>query len=364
MKKILIAIIVCVLLLASTSCAPHETDQAPINQNDYLFAVSNNTVYKYNIKSGIASPLCGDPLCKHSNDRCPFYGVGEEIFKLNNTIVYDKENKILKYDLSTNKSEVAYTAEGNIYYPYLIEDSIYFNTVTFDYSPDANHPTSVDLLCFSFSNNNVKSLNGEKLYDMQRIQGIDGDRIVWYDNGLQLLYTTNYDYNERTSLNEEYYGIIAGGKSYRLKVASTSPISFDLYGHQNGEDVTALHGIVSIKGYHDLLIATYNSKDGKYIGQAIKDDGSLMDVIEYQGNELYVYDSDGNNERKLCSIPDDYIIYSLAPTKITMSNGDYIGVQLKEYEFDAKGYVIGYKAATNIAIINVNTGICVITKGK
>ena len=207
-------------------------------------------------------------------------------------------------------------------------------------------------------------MNVEKLYDMQRIQGIDDDRIVWYDNGLQLLYTTNYDYNERNSLNEEYYGIIAGGKSYRLKVASSSPISFDLYGHQNGEDVTVLHGIVSIKGYHDSLIATYNSKDGKYIGQAIKDDGSLMDVIEYQGNDLYAYDSDGNNERKLCSIPDDYIIYSLAPTKITLSNGDYIGVQLKEYEFDAKGYVIGYKASTNIAIINVNTGICVITKGK
>lgn len=364
MKKFLIATIACIVLTVSASCSSQKPDNMPLNQNDYLFAVSNNTVYKYNIESGICSPLCGDPLCKHNNDSCPFYGVGEEIFKLDHMIIYYEGNKILKYDLDTNEWEVVYTADGNIYYPYLVDDSIYFNTVTFDFSPDADHSTSVELFCFCFSNNEAKHLNNEKIYDMQRIQGVDGEKIVWYDNGLQSLYTTNYDYSEKISLNEEYFGIIAGSNSYRLKIASSSPISFDLYRNQDGKEVTALHDIVSIKGYRDLLIATYNDKEGKYIGKAEKDDGSFTDIIEYQSNDLYVYDSNGGNERKLCSIPDDYIIYSLAPTKITLSNGDYIGVQLKEYEFDAKGYVIGYRVSVNIAIINVVTGTCVISKGK
>lgn len=364
MKKKAITFIAGLILMLFVSCAPQETNTSPINQNDYLFAVANNTVYKYNIESGVRSPLCRDPLCKHSDTQCPFYGIGEEIFKLENKIVYYKDNKIFAYDLNTNITKVASSALGNIYYPYLVGDKIYYNAVVFDYSPAAKHTVTVDLFCFCFSNEETKQLNSEQLYDMQRIQGIQGDRIVWYDNGLQSLYTTDFNYDETMPLNEEYYGIIAGNNSYRLRITSSSPVSFDLYRKQDGKDITALQNIVSVKGYNDSLIATYNNDNGRYIGQALTDTESLTDIYEYQSNDIYIYDSYGNNERKLCSIPDDYIIYSLSPTKITLSNGDHIGVQLKEYEFDAKGYVIGYKASVNMAIINIVTGTCVISRGK
>ena len=132
----------------------------------------------------------------------------------------------------------------------------------------------------------------------------------------------------------------------------------------DGEKNIILHDIVSVKGYKDSLIVTYNNKTGKYIGNTLSADGEEIPVYEYQGTSLYKYDSEGQNGILLCTLPDDCIIDSLAPSDSAMSSGNYIGIPLREYVFDSRGYITGYQNTKNIAIVNYVTGEYIITQSS
>lgn len=377
-KKIGTLILV-IILISSSSCSLYVSNESQtsthnneismtfndlLNNDSFLYANVNGVIYKYSIKEGYAIPLCNDPLCKHSDSACQFYGIGDEIYKIDDKIIYYKNTNLFQYDIENNKTTNLVSANGKIYYAYLIQNKIYYNTVNFDYSPNAEHTSRVNLYYYDLEDKTVVQLNSTTLYDMQILQGVKDNRLVWYDNGLHNLYTSNFEYQDIIDMNGEYYGIMTGNMSYRLEVCSTSPLSFNLYYTDNDSKKIVLKNIVSVKGYEESLIVTFNKQNGKYIGDTITDDGKVIQIYEYQDTELYKYDASGKNKSLICKLPEDYIIYSLAPTKGTLSYGNYIGIQLKEYIYDSNGYVLGYQISPNIAIVNYITGEYIITKTK
>ena len=344
----------------SSTITPGDEDYG---RDGTLYANVNGVIYQYSIQYGYATPLCGDPLCKHNDSNCPFYGIGEDFYYTGNAILYSKGNEILKYDTETGNITTLGTADGQIYYMTLIENRLYFNALNFDFAPDAEHTTRVGLFYMDLTDNSITKLNTEPLYEMQALYGFENGRLLWYDVGLWTCYTSDMEYRDIVpSDGEEPYGIHAGGHSYRLEVSSAMPVSFNLYNTVDGEKNIVLRDIVSIKGYGDALFATYNNETGIYIGKALSAEGEEAPVYDYQGRDIYRYDSQGGSEVLLCTLPEDCIIDSLAQGNSTMSSGNYIGIPLREYVFDSRGYVTGYQTAKDIVIVNCVTGQYIITR--
>ena len=360
MKRFISIIVLTVVVFALSSCSGTKTD----NSKEYLFSVSDGVLYKYNVHTGYRTTVCNDPLCKHDeNSNCMFYDIGEEVFWYKNTVLYYKENTLYQYNPEKQSAELLYEAGGNILYMYLTNNLLFFDSVVFDYSPDADHPVSVDIIRYDLSKASAEKLNKDTLYDIQCIDLVVDDRLIWHDSGIQNMYSTDLDYGSRETIDYDYYGILAGNRSYKLELSSTSPLSFNLVFENNGQKEIALKDIVSVKGYDNSLIVTYNRKENKYIGKALDENGKEIEIYEYQSNDLYIYDQNGENGKLLCRIPDDKIIYSFNTTYSTLDSGDYIGVLLKEYEFGNNGFITDYKVCKDIAIVNIKTGEVTISKG-
>ncbi|MEA4831245.1 MAG: hypothetical protein VB118_01355 [Oscillospiraceae bacterium] len=361
MKKVFSLTLLYVLMMSICfsfmSCSSEQKYIKSGNSNDYLYAKPNDVIYKYNIENGYAVPLCEDPLCKHDSDSCPFYGASDEIYKHDDYIIYFKGNEINKYNIANGKVETLLSAEGKIYYPYMIDDRIYYNAVNFNYKPDAEHTSIVNLYYYDMKTFLSVKLNDSELYDMQHIDGLEDGKLLWYDDGLQTEYTTDLEYKNVSDYNEDYCGIVAGEAKYRLEVTGVKPMSFNLYNmSDDGTKNIAVRDVVSVKGYNGFLLVTHNRTEPKLIGQEKTDDGKIQDIYEYQSNKIYKYTSDGKSRVLLCTLPDGYYIYSLSSAAKTLYSGNYIGILLKGYNFDSQGYVTGYHVLNNIAIINIETG--------
>ena len=366
-----------ILIWMLTACSPNipagttETGNSakpPVGEDagkdGTLYADVNGIIYKYNIQNGYATPLCGDPLCKHNDSNCPFYGIGEDFYLINDTILYYRGNEIFEYDTKTSQITKLGVADGQIFFMTLMQNRLYYNAVNFDFAPNAEHNTQVNLYYLKLSDNQIVKINTEPLYETQQLTGIENERLIWYDTGLWTYYTSDFEYRDIKPSEGEQYGIHTGDHAHRLEVSSVSPTSFNLYNTVDGEKNIILHDIVSVKGYKDSLIVTYNNKTGKYIGNTLSADGEEIPVYEYQGTSLYKYDSEGQNGILLCTLPDDCIIDSLAPSDSAMSSGNYIGIPLREYVFDSRGYITGYQNTKNIAIVNYVTGEYIITQSS
>ena len=357
MKKWLLILVFCMTLTIVSSCG-EKPEKA---SGKYLFSVPDRVMYKYNVETGTRTPVCSDPLCKHdAESSCPFYGVGETVFQYGEKVVYYKDNELCEYNPADQSSKVLFRAKGNIFELNLIGNVVYFNSLLYDFSPDAEHPVSVDIIGFDLKSNTAKTLNNEPLYDIQRLDGERDGRLIWNDDGTHQVYSTDTEYRSREEYDELYCGIIAGSRSYRLELSKTEPLSFNVVGFEDGEKITALKDIALVKGYRDCLIATYNNSEGKYIGKYIDADGSEIQVHEYHSNNIFIYDQNGNNGKLLCVIPDDMIIYSFSPS---LELDDKIGVLLKKYEYDESGMISGFRADDDIAIIDLNTGEVKVTRG-
>lgn len=373
MKKLLTALLITLACVLTSSCAAScanggngGDENAASGNYIYMFAVVDGVAYKYNIKTGFASTMCDDPLCRHDSGECPFYGVGEDFFNCGGSVYYSVGGSLCRYDTGTGERHRLFDADGIIAEMEMADGIVYYNAVAFDYAPDAERPVSVDIYSYDTETGKTEKLNDESLYDTQRLYSADGGELVWCDNGLGNMYVTDEHYKNRRELDGEYYGITAGSRSYSLEVSSTSPVSFDVCaaGPESGEKYTVLHDTASVRGYKECLLATYNSDEGKYIGVAVDGDGGERDIYEYLNGDIYIYDENGENGRLLCSLPDGCIIESLAQKKDTMESGDYIGVFLREYTFDGDGRIINISRSKDIAIVNVKTGEYIITKSR
>ena len=356
MKTKSLSILMAVILLSGALLSCH-TEKLDYKAGKYLFAYSDGNIYKYNTETGFGSALCSDPLCSHNTKSCPFYGVGEDVFQYGDRIIFFKDSQLMQYDLISSKISVLNNAPGIIYRPFVYENYIFFNSVSFDFSQDAENNMTIDLFRYDLDIGTLLQLNDDNLYDLQVVEGVKNGRMIWYDDGLQSMYSTDMDYCNKVLFNEDFYGITAGYQSYRLEVSNTTPLSFNLFNIVEGRKNIVLYDIVSVKGYGDNLLFTYNNEQGRYIGKAKNENNDIVEIFDYQSNDIYISDEYGNNKKILCTLPSDYIIFSLAPTKKTLSSGMIIGVQLKEYEFDDSGFIIGYKASKSIAMVDIETGM-------
>lgn len=200
---------------------------------------------------------------------------------------------------------------------------------------------------------------------IQQAEAIVDNRILWYDQGKDYSYTTNYNYEDAEKYIGEYYGIGEGEHSYRLGITSTKPTAFHLYNTENNKKNIVLDGIHSVRSYNNTLFVTKTNAEGRFIGKIQREDGSISDLYDYQGCEIYTYDNQGKNEKLLCKIPDEYILYGLSSASNTsMTLGDYMGFFIKEYKIDSKGFVTDMIYSENIVIMNYSTGEYVITRSK
>lgn len=371
MKRFIAFALSIILLTVLSPCSKEKekenADEASAG-GGYLYGLAEGTVYKYNIETGYAAPLCSDPLCTHDNMSCPFYGVDNEmLFTDDGDIVYIRNAALMLYDVSEASSDTLFSSDGvdviysGIYHPYIANGYVFFNTFAYsDYGESDEVIINIYRCCLE-TKETVK-LNDEELYDFQRILFSDNEIILW-ESDIDA-YTTDYDYViiEAEIDRNKIGGIIAGDFSYRLKIDSSKNgrYDFDLQNAETGE--TTLPGVTMVLGYKENLIVCYNADEdeARYIGA----DDTGVKFYEYLSNVIYIYDSDGENGRILCSIPDEYIIYTFNTVTKTLMSENYIGVKLKEYEFDDDGYVTGYDYAVDIIIINIETGEYKVTVSK
>ena len=102
---------------------------SPIEIHDgYLYYANGRTIIQYNPQTNIQMSLCGDPLCKHDELKCPFFGYedtfrftvadGSVIYRrsykyVNESGVLDHINEIVRYDLQQRQLNVLRTLDNN-----------------------------------------------------------------------------------------------------------------------------------------------------------------------------------------------------------------------------------------------------------
>ncbi|MBQ7499641.1 MAG: hypothetical protein IJT91_01975 [Clostridia bacterium] len=354
MKRAAIIVLICVLALSSCGAARKTAD-------DYLFAEAGGVLYKYNLSTFVCSPLCDDPLCSHDTPSCKYNEVGESLFAYEGNIIFFRGKECVSYDPKNASDHTLFTAKGEVFSPAVFEDHLFFNTLSYDFSPGAEHSARVDLFRYDFGKSDPIQLNDEELYDIQDIISCNKEKVIWNDTGLGRIYTTDTDYNSREESNEEYYGMFSGGKAYKMRVASVSPVSFDLISQKDEKPV--IKGFAAVHCFDNAIVAVYNSDFPEIVGRAPDGMGGYDEVKYNLSNDIYVFDPDGGNKRLLCTIPEGLYISSIANVP-TLISGDVFGIQLIDYSVNASGIIESSAVSPTVAIVDLSTGELRITEGK
>ena len=93
-------------VLLAGSCANSGT--AVSDAENYIYAVRDDMLIKYNMHTGIATTVCEDPLCGHNSDDCLFCKTDPAVCVFDNKIYFCKHEKnesetMYEYDLSSGK---------------------------------------------------------------------------------------------------------------------------------------------------------------------------------------------------------------------------------------------------------------------
>ena len=194
-------------LLVGCSKKPDEAGEGASGYSDgYLYSAHSGVLYKYNLQTGIALPLCEDPVCTHSGKSCPFYGVNTDIFEVGEFIYYIRDGEMFRYDRSTSRAEDLCKLPGTVYYPFCAFNRIYYSSFIYGME-DGELFTSADVWAYDIQSGSTQKLNTEKLYDLQKAEFVQDGWLVWYDSQTQKHYTTDADYRNRSEMDGSLFVI-------------------------------------------------------------------------------------------------------------------------------------------------------------
>ena len=111
-------------------------------RDGYLYIVCG-TLYRLNTETGNVTTACGDPLCTHDNEECPYFGIGMYYISADGSLCFPGDGGFVRYDqermkrvlLDDYKGAASWFFAPEIYY----DDYRVYNG--FDYDPEKDKYT-------------------------------------------------------------------------------------------------------------------------------------------------------------------------------------------------------------------------------
>ena len=111
-------------------------------RDGYLYIVCG-TLYRLNIETGNVTTACGDPLCTHDNEECPYFGIGMYYISADGSLCFPGDGGFVRYDqermkrvlLDDYKGAASWFFAPELYY----DDYRVYNG--FDYDPEKDKYT-------------------------------------------------------------------------------------------------------------------------------------------------------------------------------------------------------------------------------
>lgn len=387
--------IVVILLLAvcfCVSCTP-ETDRSDENWSDGYIYFYRNTLLRINVETATAVPVCPDPLCKHNDDTCPFYGAGTLMEIAGKYAVYIKSGDsgawggkrtsgaLCAFNFVTGKYKTLYEPDGNNILTnvggFLVYDGyVYFNITVMKNNSmkQAFYPARADIV-----SGKVKYLSDTPSDESFMIYAADdtsdGTRIYWghYDD----YYSTDTDggnridgehgYSELSKIGSYYYNVEMNGEVYKSQDGGSYPYyKMTRTDSETGEVIPVLDSVKQVlriyggkilyMKYDDeptflgSLRSTYEDIDG------IKDD--ILKIYDDSAGKVYCCEPDGSGERLLCDFSGTkYYIHEISSAVQTGVSeiGDWIVTEVFTYiPTKEEGFVT--RGDNAILLLNMKTG--------
>lgn len=360
-----------VLVLTCVSCGSEQDGMD--YKDDFLYTLWRGVLYRISTVSASVTPVCPDPLCNHSDEKCPFYDVSENgirivgkyIYYLKDSTRFEYMRKLCRFDIENGEFEVLYEPENGTIADWLVtDDYIYFNLAYIN----EKMQSSFDIYRYTIESGNLKTLTDEPLRDIQWPYAFKDGRVFWADHVTEAVYSTDKDFQDRKDGDKWYTSNQSmGSYAFQEERSGFDQNSFtDLFRITRVDTVTGEEKIVFDElGCFPIL---YNNKiiyskldDPKLLGYMYNEDsGKLEPYYDKWGGKYYICNTDGSNERLLCDISDTGCAIPILSGIQGGKNGvgDWIAVLAHHYaavSTDGNKSVIEYDGSVYL-LINIQTG--------
>ena len=343
-----------------TSCAKNNILDS--GTDNYIYAVWNDILLKYNIYTGIATTVCSDPLCQHNSSDCLFYNANPAICVLDNKIYfcrYESNNTqtLYVYDIASGKvNDIKSGLDVDEFYR--IESYLYlWNRI---YNVDEQRFYS-ELLRYKISSGKWEQLTIAPVEERSYYLYHDDDKIYWY-NDMGDEFNTDYDYKNITAI--QVGGRIEGEYIYSLKRNYTTTTNYheansrSLYRRKLGSETEEIL-IEDLDNYvfvNNKIVFLTSVDNPEMVYQSPVDEDDKY--YNHYAGCVYVSDSSGNNQRILVKNADCNIYQlTVTPSDNTMIKGEYVAFMLYGYLDDGS-----YGISPDLLIVNSETGEYKITE--
>ncbi len=384
MKRFIIILLFLAVLLVSCNTTHRETDVVDQKENpytkDYIYTLFGGTLYKINVQSGNASPMCPDPLCSHDSDNCPFYTVSET----GDGIVFTEQyayylcgqsnpggfsngnNQLRRFDMKNGSYKVLYRADNGTLTNMIFGDNyVFMNLQTIN---DGKH--GYQILRYHLKTDKAVSLTKEPTSDCPRPLEYNDERVIW-ENADGTLFSTDIDYQNKKE-ETDYYDSTHSNGNYQYKLSYTGEYADNKYpgnsmsihelsyiNIQTNEEKVLFKTSFTPIIYHDSII--YCKYSPIYIGEIKGDEsdtGSSYPQYDSFGGKIYICNADGTGERLLCDIMSEQNLYELPFYTDSilgkMGDGEWVGKWIKRYRKTEDGFI--ERISNAILLINIVSG--------
>lgn len=349
-----------VIMVFMTSCTHNNI--AHSDTDNYIYAIWNDILLKYNVHTGVATTVCDDPLCQHNSDACLFYQANPAICVFDNKIYfckYESNNTetLYVYDMASGK--VKNIKSGlDIDEFYQIESYLYLWNRLYDADEQRFY---TELLRYEISKGKWEKLRLVPVEDRAYYLYHNNAKIYWY-NDVGDEFTTDYDYQNLTTT--QIGGRMAGEYIYSLKKNYTTVTNYheansrSLYRKKIGAETEELlcEDLDNYVIVNDQIIYITSVDNPELIYQSPSDEEDKY-YNHYKGC-VYAMDLSGNNKKTLVENVDCNIYrLTVTPSGNTMIHGEYVAFMLYGYLEDGT-----YGISPNLLIVNSETGEYKITE--
>lgn len=242
-----------------------------VGYGDYLYYKDSKSLAKYNVKTGVKTYLCGDPICSHKTKECPLYGY-------------------------TDFGAVPLFYGDKLYYFVDYDEGVYINGI-FDHVKYVNN-----LSCYDISNQKHQIILDDFLVNI--VEYIVFENRFYY-------YQPYQDEQGNYIYYLNYVNLDTGAVTEKLLLA-------DLDGRQPNNIVTAYNGQLYFASYlygelYSYDISNFSTKTMLYKAP----DGYNIAHISCEGESFYfVIQNSDKSEQKLCRFDsaknETTVLYSFA----------------------------------------------------
>ncbi len=364
MKKT-IAILLSILALTLSSCqkAPSAIENKYIFQSLKTGESDTWIWYRINVETGIAVPLCPDPLCSHTDEDCltfnlyPSATLGSKMYCLHDPdprVWGGAYHEVCIFDTMSGKHTVIYRNEsaGTVTDLYAFEEYAYY----IEYVADKDGDSHYKIFRYDTKTQKIKDL-GKKEFDGEAYAFQNG-RLYWRDH--DHYYSTDADCqnikeddrfgDDRKHAGDYALEVVRGEKGPHPVI--NQPYTYSVISHniKTDEKATVIEGKPFMPFVYGSYLFYFEYQEEPLVVGHFDDTGSP--VYDPRGFKLYMCDFDGGNARLLCDIEGSgYRFHLENMSKDQLISEKYIALQIVTYDKDDLDH-----QRTNILIVNIETG--------